>query len=175
MPEIGEIKKGVEVGLKTHHKHMFLACPGCQKTKWVLLKKGVPQSKRCASCAAKVSAPNRIKSGKDHWHWKGGRQVTKNGYIEVWMDPSDPFYKMSGKDGYVYEHRLVMARILNRCLNPWEDVHHVNHNRHDNGPENLQVVSKSEHTRRHMMGDGLVDRIRELEAEVERLSSMLNK
>jgi hypothetical protein len=43
------------------------------------------------------------------------------------------------KNGYVLEHRLVVARILDRPLNKIETVHHRNGVRGDNGPANLQL------------------------------------
>lgn len=55
-PSIGEIKKSEEIGFKSKsQKWIWVSCQDCSKERWVLLKKGKPQSLRCHSCAAKLN------------------------------------------------------------------------------------------------------------------------
>jgi uncharacterized protein YerC len=71
--------------------------------------------------------------------FKGGRCVTGHGYVQVRVSRDDPFAAMQNASGYVLEHRLVMARFLNRSLARTETVHHRNGDRADNRIENLQL------------------------------------
>lgn len=72
-------------------------------------------------------------------------RTTANGYVYL-LIKEHPF---ASKKGYVYEHRFVVECELGRFLTEDEVVHHRNHDKQDNRPENLEVKSPVEHAREH--------------------------
>ena len=82
--------------------------------------------------------------------WRGGRFVNEEGYVLIHVGKGAP---MADVRGYVYEHRLVMSRILGRTLLSSEQVHHKDENRQNNDPANLEVLSIAEHKVRHRSSD----------------------
>lgn len=54
-------------------------------------------------------------------------------------------------EGGVLKHRKVMQQELGRRLGTNEVVHHIDHNRKHNNPENLEVMTREEHSRLHRM------------------------
>ena len=71
--------------------------------------------------------------------WQGGEQLTRAGYRLVKLPPDHPYIGMVQANGYVLEHRLVMAEYLGRPLYEWESVHHIDGNRQHNEITNLQL------------------------------------
>jgi len=138
MPQLGDVAKGIDLGYKTPgFRYILLACKKCGKQRWVRLVKTRPDSSICVHC-------NMGKKGNLCGKWKGGR-CFDNGYVQLKLQPDDFFYPMAKKNGYVLEHRLVMAKHLGRCLQGWELVHHKNHIKTDNRIENLQLVTDDRH------------------------------
>lgn len=73
--------------------------------------------------------------------WKGGVTFKRNkgNYIgPKYIRCPVEFLPMARKDGYVMEHRLVMAKAMGRMLTRIEVVHHRDHNTRNNSIENLE-------------------------------------
>lgn len=79
--------------------------------------------------------------------WKGGRTITQHGYVLIRVGLEHP---LSDCRGYAYEHRLVACKKLGRALKKGEIVHHINGNRQDNRPENIEICkSVAWHRKKH--------------------------
>ena len=144
MTEIGERKRGKDIGYSLNTNYIWIACPKCLKERWVELRKGgQPRAVMCRVCA---NTGKLMPKGKDHWCWKGGKKL-QQGYIFVWIDNTSPFFSMGvkgyGSIKYIPEHRLIMAKHLGRCLLRSEIVHHKNGIKTDNRIENLELMPNS--------------------------------
>ena len=88
--------------------------------------------------------PDHHPKGLDGYNWKGGI-IEVGGYLKT-KCPNHPF-----KDcrGYVFVHRLMYEQYYNVCLLPWIRIHHKNKDIKDNRIENLQSITKSDHSKIH--------------------------
>ena len=71
--------------------------------------------------------------GPDHPNWKGGH-VNGQGYRIIYHE---------GKRRV--EHRVIAEKMLNRKLTSNEAVHHIDGNRANNSPDNLEVMTRKAH------------------------------
>lgn len=113
----------------------LIVCAVCQKESVAINKKIKTCSKSCFF--------KQFKGEKNH-RWKGGG-LTGDGYRWIYAFDSP----MADCRGRVRQHRYVMSQILNRPLLRTEQVHHINGIKIDNRPENLLLVSLSEHMSLH--------------------------
>jgi len=162
--KVGTIKRADEIGYAGLGKYTLHACIDCGKLRWVYLRQGEPKTLRCVGCA---SLRRFHPTGKLAPNFKDGRTRTPEGYVKVLLPKSSFFYPMARSNGYVMEHRLVMAKHIGRCLHRWEIVHHINHTKDDNSIENLQLVSDD----RHKQITILENRIKLLENKVSLLEA----
>lgn len=133
-----------------HSKMMNCVCPNCgeERVIWRSSSRKKGFTGLCRSCYLEGI---RVRLPHNHTSWKGGRTVRRGGYIWVHLEPNDPFYIMVNRQGYVMEHRVAMARHLNRALRESEVVHHINRELTDNTIDNLLLYkSNGEHMSKHM-------------------------
>lgn len=104
--------------------------------KFTLIKKG--QHLSVSTEFSKGEKPHNYKG------WTTTKPRSKSGRYKLIYLPKHP---KSTKKGYVREHRLVCENRLGRYLKSYEIVHHIDEDKMNNKPENLQVMTKREHDR----------------------------
>lgn len=107
-------------------KAIYKNCKGCGKP-FYCIQSRINTAKFCSiSCGLR---------GENNHNWKNGT-LNWAGYKLIMVD---------GK--HVREHRYVLERYLKRKLSPDEEVHHKNGIKTDNRIENLEILSKGNHSK----------------------------
>lgn len=163
---------------KIFYNSLFIdvTCKKCKEIRQVLVS-----SVRAVSHIFTTLCLSCSRSGENAPNWNGGRyQQAGNGYVMIKIYDTHPYYymvkSMITTNNTILEHRLVMAQKLGRPLERWEEVHHINSNRSDNRPENLELVDKRQH---HIItiAETEVKKLREenkiLKQQVKELESLL--
>jgi len=61
----------------------------------------------------------------------------------------DKEHPLANKSGKVYYHRHVISIKIGKWIDSSYDVHHIDENRQNNDPSNLEMISRSKHQRKH--------------------------
>ena len=134
-------------------------CPVCGK-KVFATNDHIKRTKNKICCSLKCAG--KIRTGNNNHNWKGGRYIDKQGYIHIRIPNGHCNQDIRG---YILEHRYIMEKKIGRSLEKWEIVHHINHNRQDNRPENLALYPNTHN----------LDSIKIMEKEIMRLKCLLKK
>lgn len=143
-------------------------CGKCTNTRWV----SVHNIRDCKRRVSKFNGFCKECARNATWLERGRerpktRKLTSHGYIKIYC-PENP---MADKRGEVYEHRLVMAEKLGRPLESYEHVHHLDGNKTNNMPANLELIEP----RPHNIFTKLIAENQRLKAEIEHLQVLLEQ
>ena len=76
---------------------------------------------------------------------KRDRRISREGYVLIRVPEHPKAFR-----GWYYEHRLMIEKQLNRMIDDWETIHHINHDKQDNRLINLFLCSRLEHNKAHV-------------------------
>ena len=134
MREIKQLGTYRKEGISRSYQYSLFECPICLKQVERIRKDGL----KAKACSHKCS-----RTGEQRGAYT--EKVFISGYYYIYK----PEHPNAIKRGYVAEHRLVAEKKIGRYLKHGEVVHHINENKLDNRPENLEVMTSYEHMKLH--------------------------
>lgn len=110
-------------------------CPECNK--YFNRNANVARKKLFCSITCRYANDKRKTTGNEY--------ITTQGYVAIKAHG----HPMAYADGYILKHRFIMAEKLGRILSKDEQVHHKDGNKLNNKPDNLELLTNSEHQELH--------------------------
>jgi len=145
---------------KTSSKYCSRRCNGINRKKALMehIEEYPETMKRTWRTAKGEKRKIRLRKemmGASNPAWKGGVTYfkTHGNYKGVkYIRCPKEFMEMARKDGYVMEHRVLVAQQIERCLKRTEVVHHLDHNPTNNKLENLVLYVNNKDHKLHEHG-----------------------
>lgn len=83
--------------------------------------------------------------GSNNPNWKGGRIITKHGYIQICM----PNHMKADARGYVLEYYLIWEKFWGELIPKKHEIHHIDLNSLNNHISNLTLMTSHKHSLLH--------------------------
>lgn len=87
----------------------------------------------------------RSYNGQSHHGWRAGLTKTSGGYLQFTSSEAN------GCNAGKLLHRVVAEWLIGRPIREGEHVHHIDGNKLNNDPNNLEVMKASDHVRLHAL------------------------
>ena len=145
-----EIANYLDMSVGKIHKYFVIYEITPRKHLNILAKEKISKANKGKKYALGIKRTEKTKEKIRNAKLKKGvgyKKMRSDGYISIYF----PDHPKSNKDGMIMEHDLVMECFIGRWLKSNEVVHHINKIRNDNRIENLQLMTKKEHARFHMI------------------------
>lgn len=96
-------------------------------------------------CSGSAKNKLRLLTGEKNHGFKSGLTMSASGYISFTASPAN------GRNAGRLLHQLIGEFVAGRPLRDNEVVHHKDHNKLNNHPDNLQIMTNTEHGRIHSL------------------------
>jgi hypothetical protein len=117
---------------RTKNHYCSYSCNGKERAKALVQHSGNMKGRKRSDPRFGPANP-AWKGGVTYFKKKGNYKGVRYVRAPEWARP------MARADGYIMEHRLVMAKMIGRLLDRTEVVHHRDHNPANNLPKNLEL------------------------------------
>lgn len=120
------------------------SCKHCQKEFAPKRKEQIYCSHSCAAHYKGINKRGKKLQQREGWEYSQ-KTKDKDGYIRMFAGN----HLFANGRKMIAQHIMVMELHIQRSLTSLECVHHINENKQDNRLENLQLMSKSHHSKIH--------------------------
>jgi hypothetical protein len=105
----------------------------------------------CQNCQKEFRPPELNRKFCSNACNKAWKKIHGNGLAPIGTKSEfgEYIFVKIGRTRWIPEHRMIVEQLLGRPLKKTEIIHHRNGIKHDNRPENLQVVTRQAHMKIH--------------------------